>query len=346
VLGNRHIEIESVMRCRKETWREGTLAGMLDPQLSSTIRELYRGAREVPVHLYQGWAMERLQGVLRFDSGLWVTGYVSNGMVVHTQYLHSQPVEMMENYEQFKAGDQLAILAVLNPGRTLELWEAEDLGTYRKSETYMKHCRPFDIREALVTFSEPHVTGLQSGISCCRGRDNDPFSVQEKQKKNLLFRHLTEAFTINQLLFVEEGLPGVTSGGATAIVDRLGYVLQFGTRAGELMVEEWPSWDGVRLPEICREAGARGEDYAGRRVVASFSQRGSLTIVTMRYKDILEGLTRRQREIAELLAMGMTYKEIAVRLGLSVSTITNQANPIYRRTATSGKVALARLLQR
>jgi DNA-binding NarL/FixJ family response regulator len=53
------------------------------------------------------------------------------------------------------------------------------------------------------------------------------------------------------------------------------------------------------------------------------------------------GLTRRQQEIAPLLANGLTNKEIASRLNLSEQTIKNHVHSMLRRTGAKDRLAVA-----
>jgi DNA-binding CsgD family transcriptional regulator len=50
-------------------------------------------------------------------------------------------------------------------------------------------------------------------------------------------------------------------------------------------------------------------------------------------------LTSRQFEVATLLAAGATYKEIALRLGITPSTVTSHAHMIYHRLGIIGRGA-------
>lgn len=53
------------------------------------------------------------------------------------------------------------------------------------------------------------------------------------------------------------------------------------------------------------------------------------------------GLTRRQQEIAPLIAEGLTNKEIANRLNLSEQTVKNHVHSMLRRTGAKDRLAVA-----
>ncbi len=306
---------------------------------------LYRGARGVSSGDFQEWAMDRLRELVPFDSGIWVIGKIAKGLEVHALYSYRQPLEMMENYEDHKAGGGGSPCCLrTTPGRTCDLQEADGATGFRRTAAYHEHARRFDIENVMCTYSSPGATGLQSVISLYRGRAKDEYSERERRLKNFLFAHLIQAATINQLLFVEEGVPGLGAPGRLAVADRTGILLQSGRVFGGLFGEEWPEWDGIRVPEACWACRERPGVYVGRRVVVAFRREGDATIVAARRRDALDELTARQRQIAELLAAGASYKDIGRSLDLSPSTITNQANIIYRKTGTPNKAALASML--
>lgn len=57
--------------------------------------------------------------------------------------------------------------------------------------------------------------------------------------------------------------------------------------------------------------------------------------------DGLAGLTAREREIATLASSGITSRDIAQSLHLSVRTVDTHLGRIYRKLKVSGRVALA-----
>jgi DNA-binding CsgD family transcriptional regulator len=58
----------------------------------------------------------------------------------------------------------------------------------------------------------------------------------------------------------------------------------------------------------------------------------------------IQRFTARQLEVAELLAEGCSYKEIAVQLGISPHTVNTHVKTILRRLRLSGSRRLAALM--
>jgi RNA polymerase sigma factor (sigma-70 family) len=59
---------------------------------------------------------------------------------------------------------------------------------------------------------------------------------------------------------------------------------------------------------------------------------------------ILDVLTPRERDVALLLAEGLTYKEIATRLGVSPHTVNTHVKAVLRKLKVSGSRRLAALI--
>ena len=58
-------------------------------------------------------------------------------------------------------------------------------------------------------------------------------------------------------------------------------------------------------------------------------------------KAPMERLTRAETAVANLIAQGLAYKEVAKRLSLSPATVRNQLHSIYAKFSVNNKVELA-----
>jgi DNA-binding NarL/FixJ family response regulator len=58
--------------------------------------------------------------------------------------------------------------------------------------------------------------------------------------------------------------------------------------------------------------------------------------------DLYDTLTRREREVLQLVAEGQTSAEIAVRLGISPRTVEMHRRNLVRKLELSGQAALVR----
>jgi len=62
--------------------------------------------------------------------------------------------------------------------------------------------------------------------------------------------------------------------------------------------------------------------------------------------DLLEGLSPRERQIAELVARGLSDKDIARRLGIAFTTVRTHLDHAFRKLGVDGRMALASRLRR
>ena len=89
----------------------------------------------------------------------------------------------------------------------------------------------------------------------------------------------------------------------------------------------------------CTQAGA---DWLAERVVTEQRRLGASQ--PHRGPAAADGLSRREREIADLLCEGMTNKAIAERLVLSVRTVDSHVARILAKLGVSSRMAAARKL--
>jgi DNA-binding NarL/FixJ family response regulator len=87
---------------------------------------------------------------------------------------------------------------------------------------------------------------------------------------------------------------------------------------------------------------ASGELWANRRTAARALEQ--LTDLSARVPR-LEGLTKRELEIADGVALGLRNREIAKQLNISEATVKSHLNAIFRRLKIEGRLALAMLAQ-
>jgi DNA-binding CsgD family transcriptional regulator len=100
---------------------------------------------------------------------------------------------------------------------------------------------------------------------------------------------------------------------------------------------------GTSLAEVVRLAR---QVWAETGVTVDFAATPELgqPLVVIRVPAVagqLPGLTAREREVAALIADGLSNKEIATRLHLSVGTVKYHVHQILEKTGLPGRVAIA-----
>ena len=100
----------------------------------------------------------------------------------------------------------------------------------------------------------------------------------------------------------------------------------------------------VEFATLLRAIGvvAEGGLWARRRIAAQALER--LTGASAPVPS-LKGLSKRELEIADGVALGLRNKDIAKQLSISEATVKSHLNAIFRRLKIDGRVALAMLAQ-
>lgn len=78
-----------------------------------------------------------------------------------------------------------------------------------------------------------------------------------------------------------------------------------------------------------------------QKLISDASQR----VVKPRIKDFLELLTPKELEVAEHVALGMTNKEVAVKLSITERTVKAHLSHIYEKLHISDRLTLALMLK-
>lgn len=316
-------------------------------RINAFIVELYQAAHEVPASQFKEWAFDRMQPLVAFDSGLWAQATMEYGLQVHGQYAHKQPKEMMRNYEAIKHEDPLIHRLIELPGTTWDLYSVCPRDEWIKRIEYTEHCRKFGIEAVISTALLDRDTRLLTVISLYRANPDQLFSETDRITKELLTPHLVEAYRI--CLFLHLHLPaGFCNSNlhAAALCDRMGVIHQSEAAFADLLRREWPDWVGPLLPDDIVRLFRDGEDRSeGKQVDIQISPLDDLYHVCLCPHSPLRALAPRERSVAELLSEGLSYKEIAQRLEISPSTVTNHVNAIYQKLKINGRGKLNGLLR-
>lgn len=319
---------------------------MTHPRLHDAILALYRGCRDRPVSEFKEWAMETVLGAVAFDSGIWVTSDVVSDDI-SSMYLFRQAPEMMKNYDRTVrlSGDFLAQAVMSNPGRTVRMEDLIPCAVFVDHPAYLGHCRYYGMEHALCTCHISPVTLVTTFISFYRGDPKAHFGEADRRTKELLVPHMIEAMRINLFSQLHNSLDH--SSGALAICDSFGMIYETTPRFPEVMREVWPAWSGPRLAlpfdSLQGEAAIRWATH-GLKFEATPCR--DLFLISVAREDVLDRLSRRQLQVAEMLVKGKRYKDISRELGISPSTVTNHVNQIHARLEIDGREALIRLFDR
>ena len=321
-------------------------AHSFDP-LSSLLLPLYRAARERPVGEFQDAVLKLLRPVVPFDSTWWGTGmFEGANAVVHSFHLTEQPPEMIDDWQRVSHEDVVAHAVAANPGRTVNA-HAATLLRDKPASAIRRHTQRYRLANCLVSSAQSRGMPVLNWLSLFREDPDRQFSEQERLLYQALFPHIVEALTINRLIHLDSMYTTRQSGrAAVAIVDRKGFIYNSDGGFEQALRAEWPAWNGRTLPqplvqEIVSQAVAH---YRGQAIHVASQRVGDLFFLKARELGAVDRLTKREKQIAERFAQGLSHKEIAKLLELAPATVRNYIQTIYGKLGVRDKAALANLM--
>jgi DNA-binding CsgD family transcriptional regulator len=322
---------------------------MNEPSLSGFLLELYKLTGRGPSLEFSRHALELLQNMLPFDSGLWgtFTG-TSDGPQPHWRYLHRLPAQMMAEYEHVKQYDVLNQQAVANCGRTLNvaLTDAEPIA----HPAIVAHARRWGMEHTLATMLLESPLNLYTAVCLYRNDPGHPFSEAERQFNEAIVPHLVQAWHLNAVQFLDTP-PSPTSGlaRARAIVDRYGVLYNVEPAFASLLRREVRDWEGPRLPmHMVSALDRKAPELRSPSLVMSIVRElpEEMFLISVRARAPIDALSPRELMVAREFASGKTHKEIAKLFGTSPTTVRTQIQIIYTKLDVRTKIDLVHEIQR
>lgn len=328
-----------------------TSSGLLDPSLvdpglarraGAFLLELHAMSRSVPLERFQPAALSRLRADLPFRSAWWGMLRVRPGVPItlHSNFVDALPNEFVPCWESVKHEDELAAKVLAAPGIATSVETAE----LRHNASLLVMVQRFGIGSASsVAVVDPGI-GVFTFLSLYRGSDAAPFDGGDRCLQEIVMPHLAAAWHANCVHHLEALRAGWERPcDGLAVTDRHGLLHVSDSSFSGLMRSEWPRWDGSALPAPLQDSISRGGRYDGRELSIEASRQHDLAVLRVRPRSVLDRLSRREAEIATWYCEGLSYKQIAVRLGCSPYTVRHHLRAIYDKLGVSNKAALARL---
>ncbi|WP_026872526.1 response regulator transcription factor [Inquilinus limosus] len=312
------------------------------PLFSQFVTDLHRIGREGDGGI-PAWGFDRLRSILGFDCAWYGWARFEPGRtVVHASSTMDLPGDFVRFWTTIENQDLVArslretrsgvrTYDRNQPVQTDGMIELAERYRIRKWASAM-HCRP---NRTTVFFA-----------SIYRGDTRPP--DWEAEDLHFLQGAVDHIFLAVQAS-ARRGAEPASADGTTLLVDPSGFAY-LGLEASEGMLKSvWPGWTGERLPAPLRRLLQRPGTVTlkGDGVVVSCERAGDAgeqsELVRLRLSPIagLDRLTRREREVALLLAAGATHKQAAQALGSAPATIRNQTQSIYEKLGIRSRAELA-----
>jgi len=304
---------------------------------SSALLEIYRLAREESLERFHQTALECLRPLLPFDKAWWGrAAQAADGPHEHSSFLFGLPDGYLEDWKSIRQYDVTVTRVHACPGQAVIVDMQADDAPPQLQWLGQQHA----IGELLCVIHIDPVTLLSDHLALYRQPGDPRFSLADCQLLSALMPHLASTVAINQIRTLQAvrqtlGDPRL----AMAVCDQHGTLHCAEPGFVDLLLTEWPRWTGPQLP-----TGLSPQGHDGRRLSIEARRISDLTLLTARYRCAMEQLSSRESDVARLFGEGLTYKDIARKLGLSPHTVRHHLRSIYAKLGIKGKAGIAHLL--
>lgn len=315
-------------------------------RITSYLLALHGRAHELGYRAMQRLAFEQFRALVPFDGGLFGVGTIQGDKAqAHDAFLFEEPPELMTSWDEIKHEDRLAFAATASPGTTINITVSD--GFYAGCERARAHCARFDLEHLMCTAHIYADAGLFWVMSIYRSARSPAFSESERITKELLSPHLFAAIRaarVGELRTITR--VGGGHGQVAAIASPSGLVLEAEPGLADVLRAEWPTWRGPFLPLPLEDAlhGGIGR-FIGERIVVHADSAEGTRLVHARRRVAADGLTEREREIADAFAIGESHREIGDRLGIAPATVRRHLANVYEKLGVSSKAELDNMLR-
>lgn len=301
-------------------------------QVQELISRLYRSTHDIDIGHFRDWALCELQTVVNFDAAIWSTGHL-NTRSFHTHTTLNLPKYfpdlLLENIEINPITKRLFNKA----GEAVDMSEVISDEDFYQSEIYMRVFAPHKIHRILSSIHICRRTGIYTLLSVYRFHTNDHFSLEEKQHYQTILFHLVESASHACLLSLKRN---AVANEYHAICDAKGTFHEAEAQFLDLMEEYFPSLKTQTYPfntneNIIEENG----------IIIRSEQLGDLFRLSIRESSPMDKLTQREQEVVDGVTQGMSFKQIAKKLSLSPSTVSNHLYRIYQKLNINNRSELA-----
>jgi DNA-binding CsgD family transcriptional regulator len=315
----------------------------LTPKLNQFILTLYQGAYEKSLSDFKPWVFQYLQNVIQFNSGLWLSrSDMTKPIPVHwvdDTYLFNQPVNFMENYQRLATMpnniDPLHDKLLNAPDKVISLWEAySSREEWYQTNYYQDHSKKYEIEHMLSTLALSKSNSCISHVLSFYRKDREQsFLKEEIETIELLIPHLVEAFRINILNSLQSSL--IEKSSLKAIIDRFGKVIEADKSfkklltTENLLINEQVQFEIIDylLPSTLHK----------NNITIKVQPFNGLFLVELLEQNLIKGLSKKQKEVAELLSKGLVDKKISAILDIKLSTVRYHLKNIYKELGVNSR---------
>jgi len=309
----------------------------MDP-IDHFISRLYRSTQHIDLAQFRYWALNELQALIDFDAAIWSTGHLST-RTFHTHTTIGLPKEFPDTLIEYLPINPISKLLFTKVGEPVDMSDVQGDDEFFQSEVYKKVFEPYQITRILSSIHIDQRSGIYTLLTIYRKAPENMFSNSEKSIYQRALYHLLNAASQACML----GLNTIEQDkiSHTAICDKHGIYHETEISFLDLIEENFPDYSGQSLAFPIPEDG---NELIKNNLHITSKQLGDLYRITVRPTTPLDELTKRERQVVEGVTQGMSFKQIAKKLKLSPSTISNHLYRIYQKLNISNRSELAGMM--
>ena len=300
------------------------------------ISRLYRSTQHIDIGHYREWALSELQSYVSFDAAIWSTGHLST-RTFHTHTTLGLPKNfpdlLIDNIEINPITKRLFNKA----GEAVDMSDIISDADFYNSEIFKRVFEPRKIHRILSSIHVCRQTGIYTLLSLYRFDQKNIFNEEEKKRHQTLLYHLVEAASHACLLSLKKQDEANTY---HAICDVKGIYHEAETQFIDLIELCVTDKNLNKYPFDVKQA----EIIVGDIILHS-EHLGDLFRLSVRESSAIDKLTLREQQVVEGVTQGLSFKQIAKKLELSPSTVSNHLYRIYIKLNISNRSELADLIQ-
>jgi DNA-binding CsgD family transcriptional regulator len=309
-------------------------------RLSGLILESRTASRQ-SADAFRARLLAALRRLVPFDKAIWSAASLTGGMSLRAPELYAIDREALAGYERAAYADPRLARVLGSPGVAVAYTaELGDPGPY------LEMIAALGVAHFLSIAQYDRPLGLAGGMVLFRSAAAAAFTEDERVLVEAAFPHLMAGWTDSQLADLVRQIPGRPRPPSASAAAHGPLLLAAEPDFAGLLRREWPGWTGPHLPEALIDAAtsAPRPRYLGGAIVVSVRAAAEATLVTVRERSPADNLTPRELEVARLCAEGLSYKEIARRLGVAPATARNHIAAAHRRLGVTRNAEIGRLL--
>lgn len=310
-------------------------------QFSGFISEMNERTQSSDAHALARWGARTLSETIGFDCAWYGWAQLKEeGVQIYAQSAHNLPDNYYDSWCAMSEQDLLAAAMHENPDKAAvydRFGNTQTDGMITLADTYGLN------KMATAMQSRPGRAASFYLSSYRSGRNSRTWSQVELDFLQCAVDQLSSAMSLSVDSATTHGSEEHSVLVATDGTGVLG-VNKARKRFGSL----WPEWRNDQLPQqLCNLISLNGEHVLVDRQLVVTCENNTVTSdmdlrkLTLRSLHKFDLLTEREKEVARLLAQGMSHKEVARQLTVAPATVRNQTQSIYSKLHVNSRAALA-----